>query len=265
MKIKINDKTINCKEGQTVLEVAKENGIYIPSLCYHPDLTAKANCRLCLIEIKGEKSLRPACETKVQDKMEIITQNDLIDKTRKENLELLWGEHSKECPDCIYEYNCLLKKISKKLGVEGKKYSKRKEYLMDKKFDNYIKFQRSKCIDCRNCVEACEKYSTGHLEIKDKGHLFRIEPSVDPKKQCIYCGQCLIHCPVGAFEGISDFGELEKNISDKNKTVVFQIAPSIRTSIVSEFGKSNFFFFHFFDSDFYSLRKTNNCRDIYSR
>jgi len=234
--ITIDNKKIKTTSNHTILEVAKENGIFIPSLCYHPDLTVKANCRLCLVQIKGEKSLRPSCEIKAQDKMEIITNNKLINETRKENLELLWGEHSKECSDCIYEYNCGLKKISKKLGVEGKKYSKRKEYLADKKFDNYIKFQRSKCIDCRNCVEACQLYSTGHLEIKDKGNLFRVEPSIDPKKQCIYCGQCLMHCPVGAFEGISDFEELENKIKDKKTTVVFQIAPSIRTSIGEEFG-----------------------------
>jgi iron-only hydrogenase group A len=236
IKIKINNQEIIAEKGQTILEIAMQNGIKIPYLCYHPDLKPKASCRLCLVKIKGYNELKTSCSTIAEDGMEIITESPEIKKARKTNLELLFGEHSKECSDCVYEHNCQLLQLAKKLNIQQNKYLKRKSYLPSKNFGPAIHFQKSKCIDCQNCVEACKKYATGYLEVKEKGPFFRIEPSKDKGKICLYCGQCLAHCPVGAFEAAGEFEEVNQNLANKNKIVVFQFAPSIRTSIGEEFG-----------------------------
>lgn len=235
IQITINGKKIICQKGQTILEIAKKNKIEIPHLCYHPDLKANASCRLCLVKIKGENELKTACSTFAENGMEITTDNEKIANVRKTNLELLWGEHCKECEDCVYEHNCELKKLSEKLGADSKRYSKRKAHYVNIEFGPAINYQRSKCIDCQNCVEACHNQTIDYLEIHEYGHLFRVEPTTDETKTCIYCGQCVVHCPVGAFEGVGEFEEINKALADKSKTIIFQFAPSIRTSIAEEF------------------------------
>jgi len=235
MKIIINDKTIECQQGQTILEVTQENGIDIPTLCYHSDLDTKANCRLCLVEIKGKKGLYTACSTKIEQGMEIITESAKINKARKINLELIFAQHCEECNDCIWNFNCQLLKLAKKYNVEIVRFTDRKKDYPVHQFGPSLIFDSSKCIECRNCVDVCKKQSIGFLEIQEKEHLFQITPSEDKNKDCVYCGQCIIHCPVGAFEAVGEFEDVEKPLQDKDKTVVFQFAPAIRTSIGEEF------------------------------
>ncbi len=103
------------------------------------------------------------------------------------------------------------------------------------KFGPCLIFDSSKCINCRNCIDVCQKQAVGFLEIKQREHLFQVIPSRDKNKDCIYCGQCIIHCPASAFEAVGEFEDVEKLLLDKDKIVIFQFAPSIRTSIGEEF------------------------------
>jgi len=97
-----------------------------------------------------------------------------------------------------------------------------------------LEFDSSKCIDCKNCVEICEQQKVGHLEMKENNNFFEVTPS--KTNPCIYCGQCIIRCPVGAFEASGEFEEIENSLQQKDKTIIFQFAPSIRTSIGELFG-----------------------------
>lgn len=236
IEIIIDNKKIKALEGQTVLEVAKENNIDIPSLCYHSDLDIKQNCRVCVVEVKGQKGMHPACATKVKEGMEIITDSPEIKRARKINLELIFSQHCEECDDCIYNNHCMLLDLAKKYQVEISRFSDRKKDYPIYQFGPSVVFDSTKCIDCRNCVEVCKKQEVNFFDIKEKDDFFQIFPTKDKKRECIYCGQCAVHCPVGAFEAVGEFEYIEKPIKEKDKIVIFQIAPSIRTSIGEEFG-----------------------------
>jgi NADP-reducing hydrogenase subunit HndD len=235
IKVKINGKSITANEGDSLLEIATKNGIDIPALCYHPDLPVKANCRLCLIEIKGQNGLHTACSTKARQGMDIKTESPKIKLARATNLELLFAQHCEECPDCVHFPNCKLLEFAKKYGAKIKKYKDRKKDRPVYQFGPSIVFDSRKCIDCRNCVDVCNKENIGFLEIKENGNFHEIVPSEKLDKDCILCGQCITHCPVGAIEAVGEFEDVEKPLNQKDKTVIFQIAPSIRSSIGEEF------------------------------
>lgn len=235
VQIKIGDKIIIAKEDQTILEAAKENGIDIPALCYHPDLDIKANCRLCGVEIKGEEGITMSCERKVSEGMTVITDSEKIRKVRKTNLELIFSQHREECNDCVWHFNCVLLDLAAKFGVDINKFKDRKSGYPTYNFGPAIVFDSSKCIDCRNCIDICHKQGIDYLELEEKDGFFEVKPTKNKDIDCIYCGQCLVRCPAGAFEGVGEFEQVENPLSDPSKIVIFQFAPSIRTSIGEEF------------------------------
>ena len=239
ISLTINGQKVKAGAGQTILEIAQQNGIDIPSLCYHPDLSAKATCRLCLVEIKGVALPQTACSTVAVDGMEITTESPELTQLRKTNLELIFSQHQEECADCVWDKKCELLNLAKKYKVEITRFTDRKKDFPTYAFQTsageaILQFDSSKCIDCRNCVEACEKQQVNHLKITSKNNLQEIAP--DDNNPCVYCGQCLMHCPAGAFEAESEFEKIEQPLQDKSKTIIFQFAPSIRASIGEEFG-----------------------------
>jgi NADP-reducing hydrogenase subunit HndD len=236
IKIIVNGKIILAKEGQTILEALKSSGIKVPTLCYHPDLEIKANCRICVVEIKGKRDLVTACSTKVQEGMEIIIDSERIRKARKINLELIFAQHREECTDCVFGFGCRLLSLAKEYKADITKFCDRKTKFPVYKFGPSLIFDSSKCIDCGNCVEMCQRQAVGFLELKEKDGFYGVVPTADKKRDCIYCGQCLVHCPAGAFEAVGEFEDVEKSLKQKDKLVVFQFAPAVRTSIGEEFG-----------------------------
>ena len=234
MKVTINGKTVEAKEEETILSVAERNGFEIPTLCFHSDVKIGASCRICVVKV-NEKMV-PSCSTKVEEGMDIIISNEEIEKARKINLELLFSQHQEECFDCIWNTNCKMLELAKKYNVEINRFEDRKKNYPVYKFGPSLEFDSSKCIDCRNCIDICKKQGIEYLEIKGKGHLFEVIPSQKENKECVYCGQCIIHCPAGAFEAVGEFEDIEKPFKDEKKMVIFQIAPSVRSTIGEEFG-----------------------------
>ncbi len=233
MKVIINGEKVEAGRGETILTVAEKNGFRIPTLCFHSDLHAMASCRICVVEVNGE--FVPSCSTEVKDGMEITIKSPALEKTRKINLELLFSQHQEECDDCIWNMNCKMLDLAKEYGVEINRFWDRKSHYPVYHFGSSLEFDSSKCIDCRNCIEICKKQGVEFLEIKGKGHLFEVVPSEKKDKDCIYCGQCINHCPAGAFEAVGEFEGIEKPFADKGKKVIFQVAPAVRSTIGEEF------------------------------
>lgn len=232
IKIKIDNRDFSAHLGQTILEVAKENKIKIPALCRHPDLTAKSLCRLCLVEIKGVRTLQTACSTLVKEDMEVITSSEKIKKLRKTNLELIFSQHNEECEDCVWLENCELLKLAQEYKVKINRFPDRKSKRPIRQ-SGPIVHDQTKCIDCRDCLEACP---VNYLELEGRGSDIEVSITKDKKKDCIYCGACVTHCPAGAIEAVGEFESIEKPLQEKDRIVVVQFAPAIRTSIGEEFG-----------------------------
>lgn len=237
ISLTINGQKFKAEAGQAILEIARQNEIDIPALCYHPDLSVKATCRLCLVAIKGVALPQTACSTLAIDGMEIITESPELTQLRKTNLELIFSQHQEECADCVWDKKCELLALAKKYKVAITRFTDRKKAFPIYDFDGILNFDSSKCIDCRNCVEACAKQQVNHLKITSRNDLQEIIP--DDNHPCIYCGQCLMHCPAGAFEAESEFEKIESAFAEAiagGKTIIFQFAPSIRACLGEEFG-----------------------------
>lgn len=227
ISIKINGKIFLSDQGKSVLDIANENGIEIPSLCFHPDIEIKHHCGMCVVKIKGEENFKHACATIAENGMEITTDSEEIDKERKRNLDKILKKHLLECDDCVWFQHCKLLELTKKFQAKPIAQKDARDKVLQV---GTLVFDQTKCIGCENCLDICP---TNFLDLNERE---KVEPSKDEKKDCINCGQCILHCPVGAIEGTGEFEELEKILEERNKITIVQFAPSVRTSIGEEFG-----------------------------
>jgi iron-only hydrogenase group A len=234
--ITLNGKKMAVDPESTVLQVAHKKGVDIPSLCGHADFGCKANCRVCVVEIKGHRDLVTSCSTKVESGMIISTESERVVKSRNMNLELIFAEHIEKCAECIWRFECKLLKYANKYKILLTFFNDRKGKRKTYRFANSVELDGTQCIDCRNCIDACAMQGINYLEIKGKGLDQEIVPTKDEKKHCILCGQCAVHCPVSAAQEQAEWKEVEKEINNKERIVVAQVAPSIRVSIGEDFG-----------------------------
>jgi len=234
--IKIDGQAVEANAGENLLAVALRHGFEVPHLCDHPDAAVRANCRMCLVKIKGVAAPQTACSTEAAEGMEIQTDAPELRRARKFNLEMIFGEHVEDCDDCVLRGRCALLDYRKKYNSKMLRFPDRKVNRPIYDFGPII-FDQTKCIDCRLCVEVCP---TKYLEVHGRGSDLGIRPTADKKRDCIYCGQCVVHCPVGAIKSAGEFDEDEAKLAavlkNKNLTVVVQFAPAVRSSIGEELG-----------------------------
>ncbi|MBU4481861.1 (2Fe-2S)-binding protein, partial [Patescibacteria group bacterium] len=177
IKFTINNKKYTARTGESILDIALREKIEIPHLCKHPDLDIKANCRVCLVEVAGQ-GLVTSCSTQVEQGMEVFTESENVYRARRTNLELIFAEHIEKCDSCIYQDNCIILKYAKDYDLKISRFEERKKHYPIWQFSDSIQFDSSKCIDCRNCVEVCEKMQTCNFyEIAERG----VESVVKPK------------------------------------------------------------------------------------
>ncbi|HPN54664.1 MAG TPA: [FeFe] hydrogenase, group A [Candidatus Moranbacteria bacterium] len=236
-KIYINNKEVVANEGERILDIARRENIHIPSLCHHSDLEPHESCRLCMVEVEGDKILRASCALLAKPEMKIHTDTPATRKALKINLELLFSQHEGSCEHCSRVEKCKLQEYSEKHAASGKYHINRKLKLSKFQFGPSIFLDQSKCINCQNCSDMCAKQTKGgFIILKQHGETFEMFPSEEKDRDCIYCGQCIMHCPVNALSEIESYKKVKKLLQDYKKKVVFQFAPSVRTSFGEEFG-----------------------------
>ena len=223
MKLKFNGKEVEAREGATILEAARANGVLIPTLCHFPGLNEVGACRICVVEVKGAERLVAACNTKAAEGMEIETASKRVLDARKANLRLILSEHDGKCPTCPRNGNCALQTLAANMGI-----------MDEVAVTTPIVRNDAKCVKCMRCIEVCEKIQgQGVWALLGSGKHARVGVADGARleeSKCVYCGQCVTHCPVGALSEADEVDKLLAAIHDPAKTVVLQVAPAVRAA-----------------------------------
>ena len=213
----INDQEISAAEGQTLLEAARDAGIYIPTLCHLDGLTDVGACRLCLVEIVGSNKLMPACTTRVQEGMVVYTDTPRLRAYRRQIVELLFAERNHVCAVCVANGNCELQNMGITVGMDYVRY----DYLfprlgVDLSHERFG-MDHNRCILCTRCVRACDQIEGAHtLDVLGRGaHTMIVHDMNVPWGEattCTSCGKCVMACPTGAlFKQGSTVAEMVHN------------------------------------------------------
>lgn len=199
IQLQINGTTIKAEKGMTILQAALNNNIYIPHLCYHPDLKGQGACRLCLVEVNGH--ILPSCLTFAEEGMVIKTENEEINKVRRTVLELIISNHHYDCRNCPATGKCELQRIMARLKIKVKKIRPlifAKENSPIDVSNPYFDYDPNKCVLCGICVRTCEEIVGAHLlNFFNRGYSTKISFFGDGSR-CASCGECIRRCPVGA-------------------------------------------------------------------
>lgn len=202
MKITIDGKTIEAKEGSSILDAALVAGVYIPHLCSHPDLEAKGGCRLCSVEIDGVEGAVPSCMTKVEEGMNITINGPEADKVRKMAMELILASHPADCTGCPKFGKCELQSLYQYLGVSAERWRKKSRSVPNDDSNPLISHLFTRCIRCGRCIRACQDLRgvkvLDYVKTKD-GIRAGIASGTSLKDAgCRFCGACIEVCPTGS-------------------------------------------------------------------
>lgn len=227
--------------GTTILEAAKKVGIRIPTLCAHPDLCVAGVCRVCVVEIEGQRVLQAACAYPVNSPLKVHTHTRKVRQARRHIIDLLLSKHYGECYACGRNNNCELQSLAKEYGVDYFRFGHPEEpaHEIDLSSHSVIR-DMNKCVLCRRCVRTCiDLQEVGVLEAVGRGDQTRIGTFLDKPLGdviCINCGQCVNRCPTGALRANDPTDEVWAAIDDPKKHVVMQTAPAPRAAIGECFG-----------------------------
>lgn len=227
--------------GTTILEAAKKVGIRIPTLCAHPDLCVAGVCRVCVVEVEGQRTLQASCAYPVNSPLKVHTHTRKVRQARRHVVDLLLSKHYGECYACGRNNNCELQSLAKEYGVDYFRFGHPEEpaHEIDLSSHSVIR-DMNKCVLCRRCVRTCiDLQEVGVLEAVGRGDQTRIGTFLDKplgEVICINCGQCVNRCPTGALRANDPTDEVWAAIDDPTKHVVMQTAPAPRAAIGECFG-----------------------------
>ena len=238
----INNQKVSVQEGTTVLAAAKTLNINIPTLCNHDDLCVAGNCRVCVVEQKGAKTLLASCATPVSDGMEILTNTLKVRNARKHIVELLLSEHRSDCTKCYKNQNCELQSLANEFAFGDTVFLDLVEdhdYAIDRSSPSFMK-DDSKCIRCQRCVRTCSELQyISAIAVSNKGAHQKISSFHDRPMShvvCTNCGQCVNRCPTGALVEKTYIDQVWDAIYDPTKHVVVQTAPAVRVALGEDLG-----------------------------
>jgi NADH-quinone oxidoreductase subunit G/NADP-reducing hydrogenase subunit HndD len=235
IEITVNDRTLEAQEGEMLLDVLRRSGISVPTLCHVDGLFPSGACRMCAVEVEGQRSLVPSCAFPVQKGMTVRTHSERAIRSRKTIVELLLADHPDDCLYCVRNQNCQLQDLAEELGVRQRRYQGVKsQYKLDVSSPSITR-DPAKCILCGKCVRICEEVQgVSAIDFVGRGSSARIAPAFEEGinvSSCINCGQCIAVCPTGALRETSAIKEVMDALADPELTVVVQHAPAVSVSI----------------------------------
>lgn len=235
----IDNIKVKANEGDTILDVAKEIGIKIPTLCHMKDHFPTGACRMCVVEVDGMRGLTPSCAYPVQNEMVVKTNSSRVRTARKTIVELLVENHPQDCLICVRNQNCELQDLSSIYGLREHRYcGEKKDHAIDISSAS-MERDPAKCILCGRCVRTCgEVQKIGAIDFTNRGFISNVTTPFNKGlnvSDCILCGQCILVCPTAALREKSHTKEIENAIQDKEKHVFVQVAPAVRASLGEEY------------------------------
>lgn len=240
VNIKINGMPLSVPKESTVLEAARYAGIDIPTLCFLKDLNQIGACRMCVVEVKGARSLVASCVYPVNEGMEVFTNTPKVQKSRKMTLELLLSVHDRNCLACKRSGNCELQTLCNQLGVDQSDHFDGAKPAAEKDESTlHLVRDNGKCIVCRRCVAACADQHVGVIGTNSRGFDTHIGCAFEHPLSdvtCVGCGQCIVNCPTGALTEHDQCADVLAVLNDPEKTVIVQTAPAIRATLGECFG-----------------------------
>ena len=238
VKIKINGMDYEVESGISVLDACHRVGIKIPTLCWMRDLNDIGACRICVVEVKGARSLMASCVYPVNEGMEVVTNSENVLHARKTNLELLLATHNQNCLSCVRSTDCELQTLCQEYGVNSTKFARSYPRQALETSTLHLVRDNNKCILCCRCVAACRQ-QVSVIGLSQRGVNAHVacafEAHLDDTA-CISCGQCIVNCPTGALTERDDTDKVRAALSDPSKTVIVHTAPSIRATLGEAFG-----------------------------
>ena len=240
MKLTINGKTVEARNGETILEAARKIGLDIPTLCHMEGLAPTGTCRVCVVEDRKTGKLIPSCSYPAAEGMEIATHSNQAVAARKTIIELLLASHPDDCLYCPGNGTCVLQRYAQELGVRQRSYSgARNRINLDVSSPSIIR-DPEKCILCGRCVRVCsEVQGVSAIDFTGRGSGAQVACAFDEGlniSSCVNCGQCVMVCPTGSLTERRDVERVMKALDDPEVTVVVQHAPAVSVSLAEEFG-----------------------------
>src|SRR5690554_303620 len=245
VNIKIDGIKLEIETDATILEAAEKAHIKIPTLCYEEGLSIYGGCRLCVVEVEGERLLQPACATHVRDGMVVRTHTPKVMEVRRNLFELIIASHDISCElncmTCSRNGSCELRQVAELIGISEIRLSPLdKGYAIDSSSYSIVR-EPNKCISCGRCIRKCEEVQgIGIFTMANRGPATIVTTFEDKgmgNVECTNCGQCILACPTGALHEVYHYDSVWKAIDDPEKHVIVQTAPAVRVALSEPFGE----------------------------